>query len=196
MRKIIISVASCAVFLISCSPRPATVPPAIEERLQKVEDRQAIEALIIGGYSTALDTGDWTAFGNLFTEDGVLETVGRESPVPFASFKGREAISKAFTGPPPGNAPKEAPKMDAGGAVPVSARHIITNPTVVLKGDRATATTYLIEEARTADGKVIKGIIGHYFDELRRINGKWYIARRVIYDTDLPNKQQRPNSAG
>jgi hypothetical protein len=195
MRQIFIAAVSCLMIAGSA----VAAPPAqskIEERLQRLEDLQAIEALIIGRYSTALDTRDWKALGNLFTEDGVLDFVSLEKgPAPFVSYKGRDGIPKGLSGPPPANTPQSAPRLDgpptgappAGG--PLGIRHIITNPTITLNGDTATATTYLIEAARLPDGKIMNGISGHYADELRRVNGKWYIARRVIYDYDLPEKK-------
>jgi ketosteroid isomerase-like protein len=200
MRQMLIAAASCLVVASSSVAAPAA-QSNIEARLQKLEDLQAIEALIIGQYSTAIDTRDWKALGNLFTEDGVLDFVSLEKgPAPFVSYKGRDGIPKGLSGPPPANAPQSAPRLDGppGGAPPTGAappggpirvRHIITNPTITLNGDKATATTYLSEEGRLPDGKRMNGITGHYADELRRVGGKWYIARRVIYDYDLPEKK-------
>lgn len=194
MRHVLIAAASCLVVASSVFAAPAQ--SKIEERLQRLEDLQAIEALIVGEYSTALDTRDWKALGDLFTEDGVLDFVAREKgPAPFVSYKGREAIPKGLSGPPPTNVPQSAPRL--GGppqgtqpaSRPIGIRHIITNPTITLNGDTATATTYLIEVARLADGRLMNGITGHYADELRRVDGKWYFARRVIYDYDLPEKK-------
>ena len=41
-------------------------------RLQKVEDRQAIEQLLMGDYPRALDRNDWAAYASFFTRDGTL----------------------------------------------------------------------------------------------------------------------------
>jgi hypothetical protein len=41
-------------------------------RLQKIEDRQAIEQLLMGDYPRALDSGDWAAYAALFAKDGTL----------------------------------------------------------------------------------------------------------------------------
>ncbi len=41
-------------------------------RLQKVEDRQAIEQLLMGDYPRALDSNDWAAYAALFAKDGRL----------------------------------------------------------------------------------------------------------------------------
>lgn len=41
-------------------------------RLQKVEDRQAIEQLLMGDYPRALDSNDWAAYAALFAKDGTL----------------------------------------------------------------------------------------------------------------------------
>jgi hypothetical protein len=44
-------------------------------RLQKIEDRQAIEQLLMGDYPRALDSGDWAAYAALFAKDGTLVMV-------------------------------------------------------------------------------------------------------------------------
>ena len=41
-------------------------------RMQRVEDRQAIEQLLMGDYPRALDSGDWAAYAALFAKDGTL----------------------------------------------------------------------------------------------------------------------------
>jgi SnoaL-like domain len=41
-------------------------------RLQKIEDRQAIEQLLMGDYPRALDSNNWAAYAALFAKDGTL----------------------------------------------------------------------------------------------------------------------------
>lgn len=41
-------------------------------RMQQIEDRQAIEQLLMGDYPRALDSASWKAYSALFAQDGTL----------------------------------------------------------------------------------------------------------------------------
>ena len=67
-----------------------------------------------------------------------------------------------------------------------SAYRIISNPHVVVDGDRATSTamfTVLVPH----DGVVAVAALGHHFDELRREDGRWRFARRRA-EVGLPSR--------
>src|SRR5580693_10410481 len=73
-------------------------------RLQKVEDRQAIEQLLMGDYPRALDGNDWAAYAALFAKDGTLIMGGGSTKV-----TGPSAIEKYFSSrPTPGAAASAA----------------------------------------------------------------------------------------
>src|ERR1700691_5994111 len=74
-------------------------------RLQKVEDRQAIEQLLMGDYPRALDSNDWAAYAALFAKDGTLIMNDGATKV-----TGPAAIQGYFSArPTPGAAASAAP---------------------------------------------------------------------------------------
>ena len=72
----------------------AAAPGSMEARLQAVEDRQAIEQLMMGDYCLALDRRLWKDYAATFTEDG--ELVQGKSVT-----KGRKAIETLMSQPAP-----------------------------------------------------------------------------------------------
>lgn len=160
---------------------------SLAQRLQAVEDRVEIEHLIIGGYSTAIDTRDFKAFGALFTEDGEFNLYATQFPP--RKHKGRSAIENALSGPPPAG---ELP-MD----LPASMKHVITNPHIEINGDDATATTYWQEVSIGKDGKVSSPSTGYYRDVLKRDQGRWRFKIREVFNYDMTAlpAQEAPTNA-
>jgi ketosteroid isomerase-like protein len=135
------------------------------ERLQKLEDRQAIEELFTS-YGTTLDRHDFAAFGKLFTEDAVF--VGG----PGEPARGRPAIQamleKAIT-----SNPSNLPKPDF---------HLFFNPSIDVKGDHATATSkgaYVIPDVKNGGAQIIFFV--SYADSFARKGGQWMFERREIH---------------
>lgn len=139
---------------------------SLEERLQRLEDRDAIHQLFVD-YGRHLDAGDIDAYAALFTEDGevMLGPMGR--------VQGRSEIhalmSKVLTG-----------KVG-------SAFHIISSPRVELAGDTATSEVMWTVLQRDAEGKPKLTSLGRHVDQLRKEDGVWRIAQRRGY-VDLPQK--------
>lgn len=154
---------------------------SIAARLQALEDRAAIEELIVSGYSTAIDARDWKALAALFTEDGDFKLLAKQFPP--KEFKGHAAIEKAM-------APSaDMPMPDASalpGGLPVSMKHVITNPRVRLDGDRATATAYWMEVAIMKDGDPRVVATGYYHDTLKRDGRSWKFQIREVFAYDMP----------
>src|SRR5271170_5347118 len=74
-------------------------------RLQKVEDRQAIEQLLMGDYPRALDSNDWATYAALFAKDGTLIMNGGST-----KRTGPAAIQEFFSArPTPPGAPSASP---------------------------------------------------------------------------------------
>jgi uncharacterized protein (TIGR02246 family) len=94
---------------------------SVEERLQALEDRQAVSDLMLA-FGASLDAKDWDRYANLFLEDGKFTIEGQ------ARF-GREEI---VSGP--------RRDLDKYGAL----QHYSTNHKVALDGDTATSSHYLI----------------------------------------------------
>ena len=158
-------------------------PGSMEARLQAVEDRQAIEQLMMGDYCLALDRRMWKDYAATFTEDG--ELVQGKSVT-----KGRKAIEELMSQPrapaPGASPPPPAPPAGEFGAT----KHVVTNLNLKLNGDTATATAYWQTIAIRPGGATAIAGVGHYIDQLRKVNGKWLFTRREIVNP------LRPDAAG
>ncbi len=148
-------------------------------RMQKIEDRQAIEQLLMGDYPRALDASDWKAYSALFTKDGTLIMNGgaTKKTGPAAI---REFFSTARFGAPASAAPSPCP-------LPAGVHrfmHVVTNLSLQIDGDTATDQAYW-ETIGTADCKSVVEGAGHYEDVLKREDGHWRFFKREIFD-DLP----------
>lgn len=56
-------------------------------------------------------------------------------------------------------------------------RHVITNVSIHLEGDRGTGTAYFID-CVALDGKILVIAFGTYQDELRKVDGRWRFSYR------------------
>lgn len=149
----------------------------------------------------------------LFNQDGASSNVDKLRPR--VTFKGRAAIANSMeiifkdrpkvsveggavvatftytaptatgqsTGPAPDNKRSALPSLMRDRYV--SAKHLITNPSVQLDGDNATAISYWIEVVVGKDGKQSIADGGYYSDVLKRVNGVWRFKQRVIYSYDI-----------
>jgi uncharacterized protein (TIGR02246 family) len=138
-------------------------------RLQRVEDRQAIEELFTA-YGATLDRRDFAAFGQLFAEDAVYGG-GPGEPV-----RGRAAIQASLERTLTSN-PAHLPTPDF---------HLFFNPSIRVEGDHATALSkgaYVIPDMRTASG--VPGVqmifFSLYDDVLVRRGGHWLFQQRTIH---------------
>lgn len=142
----------------------------IEERLQRLEDRDAIHQLFVD-YGRYLDAGDIDAYASLFTEDGevLLGPMGRT--------QGRANIHALMS-------------KVLEGRVGTS-YHIIGSPQVVIDGDEATSEVMWTVIQRDPEGKPRLTSMGRHVDRLRRENGAWRFAERRGF-VDLPQKLPAP----
>jgi len=149
-------------------------------RLQKIEDRQAIEQLLMGDYPRALDSGDWAAYAALFAKDGTLIMGGGST-----KRTGPAAIQEYFSArPAPAPASMAAPSpcpVPAGGH---RTEHVVNNLTLQINGDTATDQAYW-QTIVTRDCKSVVVGAGHYEDVLKREDGHWKFFKREIVD-DIP----------
>jgi ketosteroid isomerase-like protein len=154
----VLSILAAAGTIAGCS---AGLDEASAARVQVVEDRLAIEQLIMGDYPRALDGRDWATYAALWTEDGVLVQGER-------STQGPEAIEAQFAngaGAPPGSAQ--------------TTWHVVSNPTIQIDGDTATGQAYW-ETISTRTGEARVAGVGYYIDEFRKVDGQWKFASREI----------------
>jgi len=150
-------------------------------QMQQIEDRQAIEQLLMGDYPRALDSANWKAYGALFAKDGTLIMQGGA-----IKRTGPAAIEEFFTKMPAfgGQAAASTPSPCPVPAGTPRTMHVVTNLSVHIEGDMATDQAYW-ETIATRDCKSVVAGAGHYEDTLKREDGKWKFAARQIFD-DLP----------
>jgi hypothetical protein len=145
---------------------PSAKDDDLAARIQRIEDRQAIEQLMVGDYPRALDSANWKAYASFFATDGELIVNG-------TSIKGPAAIEAYFNRPRPARAGAPAnPEPRVG-------KHVVTNLTIQITGDRAVAQGYWQTVMSRASSTTIAGA-GHYEDVLKKENGTWKFLRRAI----------------
>jgi SnoaL-like protein len=159
-------------------------------RLRMVEDRQAIEQLLMGDYPRALDSTDWKAYAALFTQDGTLIMNGGRTKA-----TGPSAIEKFFATAPFAQPPAASATPSPCPLPPGVHRfmHVVTNLSLHINGDTATDQAYW-ETIGTTDCKSVVEGAGHYEDTLKRENGQWRFYSREIFD-DLPPRAPAPPAA-
>lgn len=112
---------------------------ALADRVQCLEDREAIRDRWYD-YVFALDSGDWPALADVFTEDATLEMVGLDAVQPGSdrSYHGRKQIIEQFYKPViEANCVPEKGLYYTG--------HHGTNMKIDLDGDRASTLAYFFE---------------------------------------------------
>jgi 3-phenylpropionate/cinnamic acid dioxygenase small subunit len=156
-------------------------------RLRAVEDRQAIEQLLMGDYPRALDASDWAAYAALFAKDGMLVMNGgsttKTGPAAiqafFSAFKLPATVASEAACPTPAGAHRTM--------------HVVSNLTLHINGDMATDQAYW-ETIAVRDCKSMVAGAGHYEDTLKREDGHWRFSKREIFD-DLPPRAAAPATA-
>jgi uncharacterized protein (TIGR02246 family) len=123
------------------------------------EDREEIRELY-ARYAMTIDSGAFDEWVDCFTDDGVFESarMGRHA--------GRDGLRR-FTA---------IYKESLGGA---AVRHVITNVSFQVDGDRGTGACYLVYY-HLKDGRVQQTAVGQYRDRLRKSNGRWKFESRQV----------------
>jgi uncharacterized protein (TIGR02246 family) len=135
-------------------------------------DRAEIDDLL-ARYLFALDWQDPQMYGDVFTEDGVLVWAG-------GTVNGRDAIVQEMRN---ARAADERANAAAAPLPPFRRRHFVSNFTVRIDGDRATARSLWFEFNNDgSDRRPYVGAYGHLEDELRREDGRWLIARHQVFN--------------
>lgn len=138
---------------------------SIEERVQRLEDLEAIRRTWCD-YLIALDSLNWDALGNVFTEDGAVEMIGLDSFQPGQDdiYRGRKSLVEDFY----------RPVMESS-AAPAKGQfytgHHGTNMTIELAGEEATTLAYFFEILGNT-----QMLIGTYQHRMRREADRWRIA--------------------
>jgi len=160
---------------LACASMPF---PAAAEQHSYAEDRALIENLS-NRYMVAVDAGDIETVMDTWADDGVLNWV---FGIEHGKDEIREAMSRfggaAVMGTLPADA-TERPRM----------RHQIVNHVITVDGDTATSFAYWFAMTnRTSHGQVELFYMGHYEDELVRLDGEWKFKKRTVYNESRDNK--------
>lgn len=151
-------------------PSPSTDLQSLAARVQVLEDREAIRALILA-YGQAHDHRDYRTFASLFATNG--EWVGG-----LGSAKGPEAIFELMD-----RTIGHDPQPNGSGTY-----HVMSNEQIDIDGDLASATTKWIYITPGDDGAPKAVYLGHYDDRFIRENGEWKFLRREA-PVDIPAAQ-------
>lgn len=140
---------------------------SMEQRIQKLEDKVALKALV-DAFSNLADQKDLATQALLFTEDAVVDTYFEGQL--FASLKGRKEIEGTFSA--------FMANFD-------TSYHMNGQHTAEVNGDRATAVHYcLVVLVNTVDGKKTRNTNGVFYnDEYVREGNRWLISKRTSYFT-------------
>lgn len=137
----------------------------IEDRLQELEDREAIRQAICG-YGYAMDGCNGPAVGSFYTEDGIY-AVGD-----IGAFEGRAAVE--------GITRSESHL----GLVGTGCAHVSTPPYIVIDGDRAVATCHTMVPMRRGGEYFIARLSASRIELARQTDGGWRIVHRQNYMQD------------
>jgi ketosteroid isomerase-like protein len=141
-------------------------PDALAARLQVLEDREAIRALLVS-YARTLDERDFAGFEQLWAGDA--EFIGGAND----RAKGPAAIRDLLQG------------LLKVNAAPVPGRdfHLVMNQTVDVTGDTATGFSRGTWVVTDPDKKLRISIIANYYDQFVREGGRWKFKRHQIGGT-------------
>ena len=129
----------------------------VEERLQRLEDEEAILATLYA-YGHDLDYGREAEWLDCWTDDAVLDWPGRDLIV------GQAALRAAFRGH------THAPALYH--------KHVVVEPRIRIEGDRATVVSMYARLDRYRAGPQIRAF-GRYRDVLVRCaDGRWRFKER------------------
>jgi len=141
----------------------AQAPNALAARVQTLEDRDAIRALLVS-YAHTLDTRDFDAFERLWAKDSEFIGGGGNNA------KGPKAIRDLLQG------------LLTKNAASVAGRdfHLVMNQTVDVNGDAATGYSRGTWVNTNAEKRLQWSIITNYYDQFVREDGRWKFKRHQI----------------
>jgi len=134
----------------------------LRARVRVLEDREEIRQLL-QEYRRTLDARDMRAYSALFAAEG--------------SWSGK---SGSATGPDGIHDMLVAVLPDNPAAPGATLWHWIGDPTIVVDGDRATASSLWMHVRRGEDDRPLLPTLGAYDDELIREEGRWRFLRRSV----------------
>ena len=141
----------------------APAPGALAARLQVLEDRDAIRALLVS-YASTLDNRDWPGFEQLLAKDAEFSGGAGNTA------RGPAAIRDLLRG------------LLAKNAAPTPGRdfHLVMNQTVDVTGDTATGFSRGTWVTTNAANQLQVTIIANYYDQFVKEDGRWKFQRHQI----------------
>ena len=159
-----VAVAAGSAVLAAQAGRPA--PDAVAARVQTLEDREAIRALLVA-YASTLDNRDFAGFEQLWAKDAEFVGGGGNNA------KGPAAIRDLLQG------------LLTKNAAPTPGRdfHLVMNQTVDVTGDTATGYSRGTWVSTNAEKRLQVSIVANYYDQFVREDGRWKFKRHQIGGT-------------
>jgi uncharacterized protein (TIGR02246 family) len=172
-RATVVCIATFAFALGAFAARgaPAVNVEALAARVQILEDREEIRALILA-YGQAHDHRDYKMFASLFATNG--EWIGG-----LGSAKGPAAIFALMD-----KSIGHHPLPEGSGTF-----HVLTNDQIEIAGDRASSVTKWLYITAADDNSPKLTYLGHYDDQFIRENGHWKFLRRQSISDISPLKK-------
>jgi len=156
-----VAIAGSVTGMVAQTAKPS--PDSLAARVQTLEDRDAIRALLVS-YARTLDERDFAGFEQLWASDA--EFIGGTND----RAKGPAAIAILLQG------------LLKVNAAPVPGRdfHLVMNQTVDVTGDTATGFSRGTWVVTDPDKTLRISIIANYYDQFVREGGRWKFKRHQI----------------
>ena len=126
-----------------------------------LEEKDAIHETI-AEYCFHFDGGEFDKWVDLFTDDGVFDA-GQ-----MGVQKGKDAL-RAFL--------KNIRLTDG---LPML-KHCVMNEVIKVKGDEATAKSYIVVVRSKGEGALVNGLAGRYEDQLVKQGDRWLFKNRKVH---------------
>jgi uncharacterized protein (TIGR02246 family) len=139
---------------------------ALASRIQTLEDREAIRALLVA-YASTLDNRDFAGFEQLWAKDSEFVGGGGNTA------KGPAAIRDLLRGLLTKN----------GSPTPGRDFHLVMNQTVDVAGDTATGFSRGTWVSTNAENRLQVSIVANYYDQFVKEDGRWKFKRHQIGGT-------------
>jgi ketosteroid isomerase-like protein len=150
-------------------------PDTVAARLQVLEDRDAIRALLVS-YASTLDNRDFAGFEQLWAQDAEFVGGGSNSAKGPAAI--RDLLQRLLT--------------QNGSPTPGRDFHLVMNQTVDVNGDSATGFSRGTWVSTNAEKRLQVSIIANYYDQFVREGGRWKFKRHQIGGTPpAPNAHDK-----
>jgi uncharacterized protein (TIGR02246 family) len=136
---------------------------ALAVRIQALEDRDAIRALLVS-YATTLDNRDFAGFEQLWARDAeFIGSGGNRARGPAAIRALMQQLLKVNGAPEPGRD-----------------FHLVMNQTVNVAGDSATGLSRGTWVVTNPENRLQISVVANYYDRFVREDGRWKFRRHQI----------------